>query len=59
LNGIHHTAPFTCTTSRGQSVVDYIISNTNTLITHTDMDVTRGISDHALLTTHVPFVSFD
>jgi hypothetical protein len=59
LNGIHHTAPFTCTTSRGQSVVDYILSNINTLHTHTDADVTSGLSDHALLTTHVPFYSFD
>ena len=59
LNGIKSPASFTCHTSRGSSVIDYILSNTNTLTTHTDAHVTRGLSDHALLSTHVPFFSYD
>jgi hypothetical protein len=46
-------APFTCTTSRGSSTVDYILSSNITLRTHTNSDITRKLSDHALLCTHV------
>jgi hypothetical protein len=46
-------APFTCTTSRGSSTVDYILSSNITMRTTTDLDITRNLSDHALLCTHV------
>jgi hypothetical protein len=46
-------APFTCTTSRGSSTVDYILSSNITMRTTTDSDITRKLSDHALLCTHV------
>jgi hypothetical protein len=46
-------APFTCTTSRGSSTVDYILSSNITMRTHTNSDITRKLSDHALLCTHV------
>ncbi len=46
-------APFTCTTSRGSSTVDYILSSSITMRTHTNSDITRELSDHALLCTHV------
>lgn len=59
INGIKSTAQYTCNTSRGSSVIDYIISNTNTITTHTDAHITSGLSDHALLSTHVPLFSFD
>ena len=46
-------APFTCTTSRGSSTVDYILSSNITMRTTTDSAITRKLSDHALLCTHV------
>jgi hypothetical protein len=46
-------APFTCTTSRGSSAVDYILSSSITMRTHINADITRELSDHALLCTHV------
>ena len=50
-------APFTCTTSRGSSTVDYILSSSITMRTHTNSDITRELSDHALLCTHVHLTS--
>ena len=52
-------APFTCTTSRGSSTVDYILSSSITMRTHTNSDITRELSDHALLCTHVPLTCPD
>jgi hypothetical protein len=52
-------APFTCTTSRGSSAVDYILSSSITMRTHTNSDITRALSDHALLCTHVPLTCPD
>jgi hypothetical protein len=46
-------APFTCTTSRGNSAVDYILSSNITMRTLTNSSITRKLSDHALLCTHV------
>jgi hypothetical protein len=34
--------------------VDYILSSNITMRTHTHSDITRNLSDHALLCTHVP-----
>ena len=48
-----------CTTSIGQSVVDYILSNNINTTAYTDASVTKGISDHALLLTHVSFLCYD
>jgi hypothetical protein len=58
-NGVHETAPFTCTTSRGSSVVDYILSSNLTTRTYTNAENTNGLSDHALIYTHVPVSSYD
>ena len=50
---MHEIAPFTCTTSSGSSTVDYILSTSITMRTHTYSDTTHDLSDHALLCTHI------
>ena len=59
LNGIRNTAQYTCYTSRGNSVVDYILSNNYNYHITTDCDIASDLSDHALLSTHVPFGYYD
>ena len=57
LNGIHNPAVYTCHTSRGNSTVDYILCNKQSLKVHTETSKTYQISDHDLLYTHIPFIA--
>jgi hypothetical protein len=55
LNGIHNPAVYTCHTSRGNSTVDFILCNKQTLKIHTETSKTYQLSDHDLIYTYIPF----
>lgn len=54
LNGIHTPATYTCHTSRGNSTIDLILSNTMAIQVHTEPSQTYKISDHDLVYTYLP-----
>jgi hypothetical protein len=54
INGIHSPAAYTCHTGRGESTVDYILSNKHFLqINHTNLQP-HNFTDHDLLYTTIP-----
>ena len=57
LNGIHSQAAYTCHTSRGDSIVDYMLCNKQfPQVKHTNIQAYK-ISDHDLLETVIPITS--
>ncbi len=46
--------PFTCVNTRGQSSVDYIISNCTDIVVEYDAEILNNLTDHSLLKTHLP-----
>ena len=54
LNGVHSPAEYTFHSSRGDSTIDYILANTVSLQVQQTSQKAYLISDHDLLTTHIP-----
>jgi endonuclease/exonuclease/phosphatase family metal-dependent hydrolase len=57
LNGTHTPATCTCHTSRGESLVDYILCNRVHLQVHHPALQPANISDHDLIYTHLPITA--
>jgi endonuclease/exonuclease/phosphatase family metal-dependent hydrolase len=57
LNGVHSPAEYTFHSSRGDSAIDYILANTASLQVHQTSQKSYLVSDHDLLTTHIPFTA--
>lgn len=57
LNGIHSPAAYTCHTSRGESIVDYMLCNKSYFQVHHINQQAYKISDHDLLYTLLPVPS--
>jgi hypothetical protein len=54
LNDVHSPAAFTCHTSWGESMVDYVLCNRMHLQVHQQTQQPKNISDHDLIYTRLP-----
>jgi hypothetical protein len=54
LNGVHSPAAYTCHTSRGESIVDYVLCNKVFIQVNQECLQTQNLTDHDLLFTHLP-----